>query len=207
MDNILLLQKKIKRTKRAASVVTVLTAMYCLVLIVLPYIPAGVYFVKQFLSPTEEYALAGTIVIPSNVLLYKNEGKAMLVIPAIGVDKPIIEADTIKEVHENIWRRPQGSFPDMESNTVLVAHRYATIGGNRASTFYNLPKLVVGDRIYVTWEGSVYVYEVQETMTVEPTAIEVEEPTDETMLTLYTCTPLWTATHRFVVRAPLLEII
>ncbi|MBP6912098.1 MAG: class E sortase [Candidatus Pacebacteria bacterium] len=129
-----------------------------------------------------------------------------LVIPTLGISQEIIEADTIKTVHEKVWIRPQGSTPEEGSNTVLVAHRYATIGGNRSSTFYLLPDIAIGDRAYVRWNGKIYTYEVGGTQIVLPTAIEVEAPSLSPMLTLYTCTPLWKADKRFVATATLISV-
>lgn len=129
-----------------------------------------------------------------------------LVIPTLGISQKIVEADTIKTVHENVWRRPQGSTPEKGSNTVLVAHRYATIGGNRSSTFYLLPDIAIGDRAYIRWHGHIYTYEVTGTEIVLPNAIEVEAPSHSPMLTLYTCTPLWKADKRFVTTATLISI-
>ncbi len=130
-----------------------------------------------------------------------------LVIPSIGVKREIVEALGISTVHENIWRRNEGSTPPGGGNTVLVAHRYATIGGNRASTFYRLPELVAGEKIYVRYEGIIYIYEINNTFVVLPTQVEIEGPSTTPVLTLYTCTPLWKADHRFVVTAPLQETI
>lgn len=129
-----------------------------------------------------------------------------LIVPSLGIEKEIIETDTIRKVHENVWRRPQGSSPSNGSNTILVAHRYANIGGERASTFYALPDIVIGADIYIRWEGVVYHYQATETKIVLPTEIEIEEPTNTPILTMYTCTPLWKADKRFVVTAPLIAV-
>ncbi len=32
-----------------------------------------------------------------------------VIVPSLGIEKEIIETDTIRKVHENVWRRPQGS--------------------------------------------------------------------------------------------------
>jgi len=129
-----------------------------------------------------------------------------IIIPSLGIRKQIVESDSIKKVHELVWRRPQGSIPDQGSNTVMVAHRYANIGGERASTFYNLPDINLGADIYVRWKGKIYHYMVNSTDIVLPTEIEIEDPTTDPILTLYTCTPLWTSDKRFVVIAPLVNI-
>ena len=126
-------------------------------------------------------------------------------IPEIGVNEEIIETDSIKNVHDKVWHRPDTGTPPLGGNTVMVAHRYANIGGDRASTFYDLPKLKPNDVVTIWWEGVEYKYSVFETEIVEPDNVGVEAPTQESILTLYTCTPLWSATHRYVVRAKLIN--
>jgi|GEM_PF-2268175 len=123
-------------------------------------------------------------------------------IPSIGVRQDIVEAQTIKEAKEDVWRRPNTGTLEGGGNIVMVSHRYANIGGERASTFYSLPDLEAGDLVYVRGEGdNWYIFEMRSSETVEPTRIDIEDPTEETKLTLYTCTPLWNATHRYVVHA------
>lgn len=123
-------------------------------------------------------------------------------IPSIGVEQDIVEATTIKEAKEHVWRRPNTGTLEEGGNIVMVSHRYATIGGERASTFYSLPDLEAGELVYIRGEGDDwYIFEMRSSETVEPTRIDIEDPTEETKLTLYTCTPLWNATHRYVVHA------
>ncbi|HZM63945.1 MAG TPA: sortase, partial [Candidatus Saccharimonadales bacterium] len=57
--------------------------------------------------------------------------------------------------------------------------------------------------IFLYWEQTKYHYKVQEVFVVKPTAVEVESATDEDVLTLYTCTPLWSGRDRLVIRAVL----
>ena len=51
-----------------------------------------------------------------------------------------------------------------------------------------------------------YRYKVESSRTVPDTAIQVEAPTKDARLTLYTCTPLWNPVNRLVVVAkPIME--
>lgn len=192
------LSQKFSRIRIINRVLEIAIYAICLFVFSWPYLPGiSFFFQKNFLH--------STVVVPVAVDL-PDLTVDRLIIPKINVDRRLVEAKTIKTVHEDIWRRPGGSTPDQGSNTVLVAHRYATIGGNRSSTFYNLPSLVMGDSVTVVWHGKIYTYEVFSTDTVLPTQVEIEDPTPDSILTLYTCTPLWTATHRFVVKAKLVSI-
>ncbi len=128
-----------------------------------------------------------------------------LIIPSIGVDGTIYESRSIEILAKGIWRRPRSSTPDKGSNTVLVAHRFLYTSG--PITFYHLDKVKVDDMISVFWKGREYRYQVYETMVVLPSALEIEQPTKDPILTLYTCTPLLTGTDRLMVRAKLLNPI
>jgi len=126
-----------------------------------------------------------------------------LVIPSIGVDGEINEGRGVDTLQKGIWRRPKTSTPDKGGNTVLVAHRFLYTSGSK--TFYHLDKVKVGDPIAIYWKGKEYRYEVTETKVVLPTALEIEKPTPEPILTLYTCTPLLTGIDRLVVVAKLVS--
>lgn len=190
------LYKKAKRLILINDILRYFGIALTLVVLSLPYFPEISYLLNNGERGRED-----SQAMPSQVEMAINNNIDYLYVPSIGVGENIIEAQDIRQVHERVWRRPMGSTPKDAGNTVLVAHRYATIGGNRASTFYHLPKLVTGDLIYVVWDGILYTYKVESTETVTPNAVEIEAPTSDTRLTLYTCTPLWTASNRFVVHA------
>lgn len=191
------LYKKAKRLIVVNDVLRYVAIALCAYLLLLPYIPAISYKLHKDAPPQVQ--------VPSEITEALKNGIDYLSVPSVGISQVIVEAKSIKEVHERVWRRPATSTPDKGSNTVLVAHRYATIGGNRSSTFYELPSLVVGEKVYVTWKGKLYTYQVTSEEVVLPDEVSVENPTEYSELTLYTCTPLWTATHRFVVHARLVE--
>ncbi len=187
---------QLQKLKIANNILSIIVIIFAVYLIFFPYWPR----ISHALFPTAEIIVPRENA-PTISSLFGDVSGNWLLIPSIGVRREIIESDTIKTVHENIWRRPLGSSPEKGGNTIMVAHRYATIGGNRASTFYDLPNLVVGDKIYVKWNDVLYTYQVRDTEIVPKTAIEIENNTPYPLLTLYTCTPLWTAENRFVVRA------
>jgi sortase A len=122
-----------------------------------------------------------------------------LVIPSIGINEPINEGKFINVIKDGgTWRRPNGTTPDKDGNTIIVGHRFY---GKNTSTFYNLDKVIAGQKLAVYWEGKEIMYEVREVKIVDATAIEIESPTDEKQLTLYTCHPIWTAKQRLVLIA------
>lgn len=126
----------------------------------------------------------------------------MIVIPRLLMQEKINESKNTSALKYGIWRRPNTSTPDKQSNTVMVGHRFTYDG---AAVFYNLDKVKVDDEIVVYWNKKKYVYTVERIKEVPPTAIEVEDSTADARLTLYTCTPIWSAKNRLVVQAKLTE--
>lgn len=126
-----------------------------------------------------------------------------LIIPTIRLDKQLVEGTDPDVLFKGIWRRPNGSTPDKGSNTVLAGHRfgYRPEMGN----FYHLDKVKVGDSIMVVWNQSIYIYRVNEIKVVEPSAVYIENLTKDDRVTLYTCTPIWSAKQRLVLVAGLEE--
>lgn len=123
----------------------------------------------------------------------------VLVIPKIYVNAKINEGEDISTLNFGTWRRPETSTPDKGSNTVITAHRFLHTSG--PNTFYHLDKLKIDDIILVYWEGKEYVYKIFNIFEVTERRVEIEDPTKEPILTLYTCTPLWTSENRLVVTA------
>lgn len=202
------LREKIKLLRKVNTALSVLILIFALSLSVMPYLPEISYaFSRGEPEGDSSVSVSANKFIPPQVIEALGNNKTMLFIPSIGVAEEIMESDSIEEIHEKIWRRPYSSTPPSGSNTVLVAHRYATIGGNRASTFYHLPKVIAGEDLYLTWGGKVYHYRVSDTEIVSPTNISIEDRSLLPTLTLYTCTPLWKADKRFVVHGSLIEML
>jgi len=172
-----------------------------------PFIPALSYEIqnlstKKVFAQETDFSATPLPPMPTPVL---TDNMNILYIPKINVKQEIIESATIKGIGHKAWRRPNTKTPDQGGKTVIIGHRYATIGGKRESVMYNLPKMEKGDLIYVYWEGKVYTYEVFDKKVVPATAVQVEFNTVEPTLTLYTCTPLWTAKNRLVIDSKLIS--
>jgi sortase A len=115
-----------------------------------------------------------------------------LYIPKIGLS--ITYAAGGPEVlNEQAWHRhPERGDPVNGGNFILSAHRFRlgfTPGSTiRQSPFYHINKLDPGDKIFVDFEGKRYEYEVAKRFSVKPTQVEIEAPSEEPKLTLYSCT-------------------
>lgn len=125
-----------------------------------------------------------------------------LVLPSIALDEPIVVGDDPGNIHRGAWHRPRSSTPNQGGNTVIVGHRFSY---SSPAIFYHLDRIDVGDTFAIWWEGKEYVYRVFQTRVVDATAIEIEDNTEEPIATLYTCTPVWTASDRLVIRGELLN--
>lgn len=123
-----------------------------------------------------------------------------LVIPAIGVDKFVVEG-----TDENDLRRGPGhytgtAYPGQAGNAAIAGHR-TTYG----APFFRLDGLAPGDPIYITdLDDHTWVYRVSaEPRVVSPDDVAVLDPTDFAELTLTTCNPRFSATSRLIVVARL----
>lgn len=115
-----------------------------------------------------------------------------LIVQAIGVDTPIQEAtyDNFEEALKNgVWRVSDFGAPGEEGiPVILAAHRYGYIYWTntfrRLNSFYNLPKLKVGDVVEIYWHQRKFTYEIY-------AESRGEEITDYSAnLILYTCESL-----------------
>ena len=127
-----------------------------------------------------------------------------LIIQKLQLEEPIHEGANESALEKGLWRRPQTSTPDKGSNTVVVGHRF--LYGDK-SPFYHLNKLAVGDTLHAVYGGKIYEYQIVAEKTTPPTDQSVEAPSNDDILTIYTCTPLWTAENRLVYTAKLERVI
>lgn len=127
-----------------------------------------------------------------------------LALPTIGVDQSIIESATIAGIREKVWHR--GVKNPEDGNFVLVAHNTLNLLGIAKGTFYDLPKVKVGDQAVVYWNGKTYTYKITKAQIVPPSAVQIEFNTPTPVLTAYSC--IWTgnAKNRFMIRGDLISV-
>lgn len=163
--------------------------------IVSPLIPGIVYWYKNQFNKQQKQELTQQVQKPDP----QYSGPNKLVIPRIFADHPILEGPNIKTADKGLWHLPWSSTPDKGGNTVIAGHRFLYV--RQPDTFYNLDKMEVGDELALYWNNERYTYKVSEVKTVSPREKSVEAPAGDNRVTLYTCTPLWTARNRLVVVA------
>lgn len=85
-----------------------------------------------------------------------------------------------------------------KGNTAIAAHRSQT----RGRFFNRLDEMALGDQITIVKDGKELLYTVFNIVVVEPTDVSVlRGDKSESVITLITCTPIKTATHRLIVQA------
>lgn len=94
--------------------------------------------------------------------------ESRLKIPSIGVDTKLEEAtygNYEEALKKGVWRVSDFGTPtNSDKPTILAAHRFGYLvwsnSFRRKNSFYNLPKLDVGDTVEIVWRQRKYVYEV-----------------------------------------------
>lgn len=184
---------------RINSLLSVIIFLGCIAIIAMPFWSSIHTQVKKMQDQTQGIIYESRLAESLNVDRKKLKaipGDNRLVIPKILVDGPISEGSDKKALEEGYWRRTPTISPEDNNNMVIAGHRNIF-----AWTLYDLDKLAQGDIIIIYWKGEEYNYKVEKIFTVTPSQIEIEAPTQDKQLTLYTCTPLLTAADRLVVVA------
>jgi sortase A len=124
---------------------------------------------------------------------------ARLRIPAIGLDRIVVEGVGTAELRRGPGHYPGTSHPGETGNVGIAGHR-TTYG----APFGNLDRLAPSDRITLdTTDGRSFTYEVIGTEIVDPGQVRVLADVGDDRLTLTSCHPKRSARRRIVVSAVL----
>lgn len=121
-----------------------------------------------------------------------------IVIPVISVDAPVVKGDDWESLKMGAGHYIASANPGERGNCVISAHNdiYGEI-------FRDLPKMNIGDEVFVHTQTQAYRYVVEQTRIIEPTEVSVMAPTSSPVLTLISCYPYGIDSHRIVVIAAL----
>jgi sortase A len=121
-----------------------------------------------------------------------------LEIPALNLDKPIVQGDDWEQLKKGVGQHIPSGLPGQPGNLVLSAHNdiYGEI-------FRHLDKLKAGDEVVISTERRSYTYVVRELEVVAPTEVSVMGPTEHASVTLISCYPYLVNNKRIVVFADL----
>jgi len=121
-----------------------------------------------------------------------------LQIPTINIDAPVVQGDGWEQLKKGVGQNIGSANPGQPGNVILSAHNdvYGEI-------FRYLDKLAPGDQVVLYTQQRQYVYIVDRTALVEPTAVEVMASTGSPTVTLISCYPYLVDKQRIVVFARL----
>ena len=145
-----------------------------------------------------------------------------IIIPKIGSNVPVVsvptnnliardwdalENDIQDSLRDGVVHYPGTAYPDQIGNVVLTGHSsyFPWDPGRFKDVFALLHQVALKDKIVVFYDQKKYIYQVDEIKVVMPDKIDVLGPTDDSRLTLITCTPIGTNEKRLIVRARLIE--
>lgn len=155
--------------------------------------------------PQAEYAIDSNITKPvKDDFADLDRNVNQLVIPSLQIQEKIYEGNTASVLSQGLWHRPNTSTPPLGGNTVIAGHRFTY---KSKPPFYHLDKLSIGDELAVVYDKKIYIYMVTEQKITNPNDQTVEASSTDDRLTLYTCTPLWTAENRLIYTSNLERII
>lgn len=156
---------------------------------------------KQKKSESETLKNDGPIKIDGGLLnktQYKEQA-LRIVIPNIGIDLPIIEANIVNgywELSETTASHGMGSAnPGEMGNTVIFAHA-------RDGLFLPLRNIKKDHKVYVLTQSSWQRYKVVEIKEVSPDKVEVIQPSKDERITLFTCSGFLDSKRLIVVGIP-----
>lgn len=119
-------------------------------------------------------------------------------IPSIDIDAPIVQGDGWEQLKKGVGQNIGSANPGQNGNVVLSAHNDVY-----GELFRYLDKLVPGDQVILYTQQRQYIYIVDRTAIVEPTAVEVMASTGSPTTTLISCYPYLVNKQRIVVFARL----
>jgi sortase A len=135
---------------------------------------------------------------------------AFIRIPAFGPhwQFTLIEGTALAQLDLSPGHVPDTQWPGQLGNFAVAGHRVTA--GN---PFWSLPSLRAGDLVYIQTKLNNYTYRVTGERMVLPTDLSVLDPVPghpaqrptQRLITLITCDPAWTGTHRVIVTGVLVS--
>jgi len=135
---------------------------------------------------------------------------AFIRIPAFGPhwQFTLIQGTALAQLDLSPGHVPDTQWPGQVGNFAVAGHRVTA--GN---PFWSLPSLRAGDLVYIQTKLNNYTYRVTGEQMVLPTDLGVLDPVPghpaqrptQRLITLITCDPAWTGTHRVIVTGVLIS--
>ncbi len=119
-------------------------------------------------------------------------------IPSINIDAPVVQGDGWEQLKKGVAQKTGSADPGDSGNVVLSAHNDVY-----GELFRFLDRLTPGDQVILFTQQRQYIYIVDRTVLVEPTAVEVMASSGSPTATLISCYPYLVDSQRIVVFARL----
>jgi sortase A len=136
--------------------------------------------------------------VPTVPRVPDGEATARIQIPAIGLDKIVVEGVSLADLKKGPGHYPETPLPGQEGNAAIAGHR-TTYG----APFHRLDELDAGDEVTVETVQGEFTYVVRATHVVSPSDVHVLADKGDNRLTLTACHPKYSARQRIVVVAEL----
>jgi sortase A len=147
---------------------------------------------------------------PDALHLVTGQPFAFIRVPAFGKNWrfTIIQGTALAQLNVSPGHVPGTQLPGQVGNFAVAGHRVTA--GN---PFWSEPSLKNGDLIYIETQADNYTYRVIGKQTVLPSNLSVLDPVPghpherptQRLITLITCNPAWTGTHRVIVTGVLVS--
>jgi len=125
----------------------------------------------------------------------------------VNIDAPIVEGTDQGALKQGIGHHPESVWPNQKGNVVLAGHNFDLDAENPyGRVFISLRLVEIGDEVTISYQGKNYHYQVFKKETVSPKDTSLFGPTDDWLLTFYTCDPPYTDWKRLVLQARLIRI-
>lgn len=134
-----------------------------------------------------------------------------LTVPKLNIDVPVVwdvQFDQIvPKLADGAVHYGGTALPGQNGNVFITGHssNFWWDKGKFNTIFATLDQLEEGDEIGLTYQGKRYKYIIEKEFVVDPSKIEVLNPTDHSIISLMTCTPVGTTINRLIVQAKQIE--
>jgi sortase A len=130
------------------------------------------------------------------------EGQAIgrIQIPRIGASYIVVQGTETASLRKGPGHYPSTTMPGLPGTVAIAGHRTTYL-----APFRHVDQLKAGDRITLTLPYAKFTYTVEKTQIVKPTALWVTKNVDHDRLVLSACHPLYSASHRIIVFARLVD--
>jgi sortase A len=130
------------------------------------------------------------------------EGQALgrIQIPRIKANYVVVQGTQASSLRKGPGHYPSTSMPGLPGTVAIAGHRTTYL-----APFRHVDQLKAGDRITLTMPYGKFTYTVEKTQIVKPTALWVTKAVGHDRLVLSACHPLYSASHRIIVFARLVD--